>query len=292
MIVPRSLTRSGWSDWHLAGIAAMLVVGVLATRHVWVDIWATAVRHGEIGHFLLVPVVVAWLAWVRRERLRVTEPVGTWLGPVVVGVSWALASVGEALAVKVLTHVGAIGIMVGCLLAVVGWDVVRRFLPAFGALLLLIPAPWAVHAHLADPFTDFVAEFSLLVYGVLGIAADRQGDQMHVAGVTVPVLAACGAPGLKAIFLAAYGFAFAQPLKRWARGLILALTPVAAVLCQLFGPPIVAWLVTMDQFNPEWLAAVAGWLLLPVVFALLYGLLRVLSWASVPVQQYTLATDH
>jgi hypothetical protein len=270
----------------------MFVVGVAATRDVWVDIWRTAMHHGEIGHLLLVPLVVFWLVWVRRERARLCEPVGTWIGPVIVGVSWCVAALGELMGYKVFTHAGAVGIMVGCLLSVLGWDVLRRFLPAFGALGLLIPAPWLVHERLADPFTDFVAEFSLLVYNVLGISAQMRGPVMIIEDTRIPVLAVTGAPGLKAIFLAAYGFAFAQPLRRWARGLVLASTPIAAVMCQILGAPLVAWLVTLDEVNPEWLSAVAGWLLLPVVFGILFGLVRLLNWASVPIQQYTLAQEH
>lgn len=290
--MPRSLTRNGWSDWHLLGAVGMLTVGTVATRDVWADLWATARLHGEIGHLVLVPLVVFWLVWVRRERMRLCEPVGTWIGPLIVGVSWAMATLGDSFDVKVATHTGALGILVGCLLSVVGVDVFRRFLPAFGALLLIVPTPWAIHEHVTGPFTDFIAELGLFVYHVLGISAELRGRVMTIEGVHMPVLAACGAPGLKAILLAAYGFAFGQPLKWWARGIVLAATPAAAVACQVLGAPLVAWLITLDEVDPEWLSAVAGWLLLPVVFALLFGLVRLLNWASVPVQQYTLAQEH
>ena len=40
-----------------------------------------------------------------------------------------------------------------------------------------------------------------------------------------------------------------------------------------------------------WLDTTAGWLILPVLFGMLAGIVKLLTWASVPVRRYTLAQD-
>ena len=180
--------------------------------------------------------------------------------------------------------------MTGCLLSVLGLDVLRQFLPVFGALLLVVPVPWAVHEGVTVPLMVRVADLSLLLYEAVGVAAERQGGWLVVDGAAVPLVAACGAPGLKATFLIAFGLAFGQPLKTWVRVLILASTPLAAVLCQVAGTLLAVWMVAM-AVDGQSVDLLTGWIVLPVVFILLLGLVKLLDWASVPVQYYTLAQD-
>jgi hypothetical protein len=35
----------------------------------------------------------------------------------------------------------------------------------------------------------------------------------------------------------------------------------------------------------------AGWAMLPLAFGMLYGLIRTLQWAMIPVNEYTLASQ-
>lgn len=270
----------------------MCALGGYATANVWGDIWETARRHGEVAHILLVPVVVAVLTWVRRERLRHCQPVATWVGPILVVGGWLGSLVGEPLEYKVLAHVGAVAILIGCVLSMTGVEVLRRFLPAFAAVLLLIPAPWVVHETLTAPFQAFVAELSLTAYGMVGIHAHLEGDRLVVGNMAVPLVAAAGAPGLKAIFLVAYGFSFAQPLRSWVRGLLLASTPVFAAVLQTLGTLLVVWFAQgREAIGVVALTTLAGLVLLPVALGLMVLLVRLLGWAAVPVRDYSLAEE-
>lgn len=228
--------------------------------------------------------------WVRRERLRLCEPVGTWIGPVTVGVSWLTGLVGDQLGAQLFVHLSGLGIVVGCFLSVLGVDVLRQFLPVFAALLMVVPIPWGLHERVGFPLVIAVADLSLLLYEAFGIHAERNGPFMVIGDNTAPLVAACGVPGLKVTFLIAYGLAFGQPLKTWVRVLILAAGPVAAVLCQVFGTLLAMWLVTF-ALDGRAIDFLTGWLVLPVVFVVLLGLVKLLGWASVPVQYYTLAQD-
>ncbi len=268
----------------------MLAVGLLATARVWRDLWETAARHGEIEATLLAPLLAAWLLWVRRERLRLCEPVKTWVGPIVVGVSWVMGLAGDQLGAQVLVHLSGLGIVFGCLLSVLGADVLRLFLPVFGALLLLTPVPWGIHQWVAYRVMIPVADLGLLLYEAIGIDVGRRGDWLDAGGHAVPIIKATGVPGLKATFLIAYGLAYGQPLKTWVRLLMLGVAPAAAVAYQILGTLVTIWLVSL-AVDAQAINAAAGWLLIPMMFVMLLGLVKLLGWASVPVQYYTLAQD-
>ena len=66
----RRLQTYGWSKWHLIGAIVLAAVGVIATHAAWADIYFIASVDEEASHIFLVPVVSAWMIWVRRSRLR------------------------------------------------------------------------------------------------------------------------------------------------------------------------------------------------------------------------------
>ena len=270
----------------------MVTVGAIATQSTWRGLGHIAVKHGEIGHFILVPLVMLWLVWVRRERLRLCEPTGTWIGPAMVTAGWAIAALGGSLAFEVLEHAGALAILVGCLLAVLGLQVFKAFLPAFALLLLIIPTPWVIHSEILMPLNILVVRASMQIYEFFGIPTQWTGGILTVGDASLPVIAVCDAPGLKAVFLVAYGFAFGRPLRSPIRVLILGLVPLIALVFQVLGTIVIASMAAMKDVNPSILGLIAGWLLLPVVFVALSGLVRVLHWAFIPVQPYSLAKDH
>ena len=283
--------RNGWTLWHLVGVAGMLCIGAYATAQVWRDIIRTAFGHGEVAPYVLVPMVAAILVWVRRERVRFCQPTAMWLGPLLVGVSWLTGWVGEQQDVLVLEHAAALGIVSGCVLAVMGPDAVRQFLPAWGVLLLLIPLPWTVFEHLILPLCQVVADFSSVLYGPLGVSIAHRGEWVFIGAREVPLLAACATPSFKAGFLVGYGLAFGQPLRLWVRLLILLVTPLVTLVVQVLAVPLVGLLAGLDELQGAWLGVLTGWTALPVVFVVLGGLIHLLYWAAVPVRPYALARD-
>lgn len=90
----RSARRNGWTVWHVVGLQVMAALGVMLTWEAWADILNIASKDEESSHIFLVPIIFAWLIWVRRERLRFCAPGGGMVGPVLVLVGWVLNSFG------------------------------------------------------------------------------------------------------------------------------------------------------------------------------------------------------
>ena len=94
LMLSRQGRRNGWTLWHVVGAYVMIALGALVTWEAWADIFHIARVDEESSHIYLVPPIVAWLLYVRRERLRYCRPTGQWIGPVVIAAGWAMASYG------------------------------------------------------------------------------------------------------------------------------------------------------------------------------------------------------
>ncbi|MHC4996311.1 MAG: hypothetical protein ACYTGQ_14800, partial [Planctomycetota bacterium] len=143
MMMPRYIRRNGWGAQHLWVGIALGVLGVLLTLDAWKDIFLIAWTDEESSQILLAPIIFPALIWVRRERFRNCQPRGLLIGPILVLVGWmftlwGLYSDGQLFGVNVgqmlYWHTGALMIVVGAVLSVLGTDVIRHFFPALVVL--------------------------------------------------------------------------------------------------------------------------------------------------------------
>ena len=289
----RTARRNGWTGWHALGVYLLVVTGFFLTREAWADIFAIAWTDPEASHIFLVPVIAVWLVYVRRERLRYCLPRGQWIGPALIAIGWAVSSFGYYHRAQSLWHGGAVLIVIGCLLTVVGTDVLFKFLPAFAVLVFLVPVPGRIRLAIALPLQEVLARMTWTTFDLAGVAVERMGNTLTINGQTVQVAEACN--GLRMVFalgLVSYAVAFGTPLKGYARFLILALSPVSALACNFVRMVPMVWLFGhASQSVALTFHDLAGWVMLIVAFLLLVGVIRLLRWAMLPVHRYTLAYE-
>jgi exosortase/archaeosortase family protein len=110
-----------------------------------------------------------------------------------------------------------------------------------------------------------------------------------------PVNIAEACNGVRMVFalaLVSYTFGFGMPLRNSVRLLILLLSPLAAIVCNVARVlPTVLMIGYASPATAERFHEYAGWLMLPVAFLLLYGIIGLLKWAMIPVTRYTLASQ-
>ena len=285
--------RHGLSMQRFVWAAVLALVGVLVAIEPWSDIYALGSRDEEASHVFLVPFVVAWLVWARRRRLRFATATNQWVGTAMVLAGWLALYFGETKLWQSVWHFGAILIAVGCFITVTGASIIRLFLPAFLVLIFLIPVPGRLRQQIAIPMQNATAHITESMCEVVGIPIVRSGNLLTVNGNDVAIAEACN--GLRMVFalsLVCYAFAFGNPLRFYARVLILAATPFAAVACNVirlvptvyfygYHPASVA-----DAFHD-----ISGWVMIFVAFLCLMGILRLLKWAMIPVYKFNLAYD-
>lgn len=281
-------------DWrNIAGAIVLLAIGVWVRWADWKDIWIIFMRDQEASHVILAPIVVACLVWVRRERLQRIQLKTSWLGPIVVALGCGICYFGEGHGYQSLRHVGAVTIAVGCLLTMLGREVLINFAPAFAALVFLIPMPPTFRQRISLPLMPMTAAATQDIMNVLGMDVHRSGNELSINGHAVTIVEACN--GLRLFFtiiLVLYLVAFFMSLRWYMRVLLLISAPVAAVVCNVIRLVPTVWLFgTNNARFAEEFHELAGWAMLPLAFALPFAAVLALRWAMVPVSPFTLARD-
>ena len=287
-----SIRTDRWTPWHALAAALMAALGVAATYPAWADMYLIAYNDEEYSHIFLVPLVALWMVWVRRLRFRHCRTTGTGVGLFVAGAGWAISSYGFYHGHQSLWHGGSVLVVLGCVLTVLGKQLLFRFFPAVAVLVFLIPVPGMIRQQIAIPLQTWTAQISQVVLEVIGVPVERSVNQLTVNGIPVNIIEACN--GLRMVWpliLMSYAFSFGLPLRNSLRFLVLAASPLAAIFCNVVRILPTIWLYSYhtkkvaDLFHDY-----SGWLMLPIAFLILLGLIKMLRWAMIPVMRYTLAS--
>ena len=92
--------------------------------------------------------------------------------------------------------------------------------------------------------------------------------------------------------LVVYAFVFSVPLKLSTRLIMLALSPVAAIVCNVIRLVPTSLIYGYGSVGGvEWFHNVSGWLMLPVALVMLVAALRLFKWLEIPVSPFRLAAQ-
>jgi exosortase len=278
--------------WHVVFAAVMGALGVIALLPAWQDIYRIAVRDEEESHVFLVPLVALWLVWVRRTRLRHCKPSFRLVGPLIVAAGWVISMIGFYYGIQSFWHGGAVMVMIGCVLSVLGKNVLFRFFPAIAVLVFLVPVPSRFRLELSLPLQSWTAQITQKGLDVMGLDAEVTNNALRINGQNVTVAEACN--GLRMVFaliLVSYAFAFSMPLKNFVRFMVLLASPLAAIFCNVIRLLPTMWLYGYHSSLADGFHEYSGWMMLPLAFLMLYGIIGTLRWAMIPVSRYTLASQ-
>lgn len=285
--------KSGWTLWHVLGSLAMLALAVWACWPAWSIIVQSAWNNEEDSHIFLVPFVAAWLVWIRKGRMRRLRPTSQWVGLVFVILGAALYMGGYEYDVNSYRYAGAIVVAVGALFSILGLEVMIAFLPAICVLVFAIPVPGIIRQPLAVKMQGATALITQQIFDLMGVAVEQNQNMLRINGHQVRIEEACN--GLRMIFalvLVSYAFAFSTPLRGYVRFLVLILSPVSAIVCNVIRLiPTIYLFGILDPAQATTIHNYLGWPMLPLAFLILMGIVRLLRWALLPVEKFTLAYD-
>ena len=287
----RIVRTDRWTTWHLWAATVMGALAILATLDAWSDIFLVARGKEEYSHIFLVPFVAAAMIYVRRARFRYCKPTGTAIGFIIAGLGWCVHVFGFYHNFESLWHFGAVLVLLGCVLSVFGKHALFRFFPAIAVMIFLVPVPGMIRLNIAAPLETWTAHISELLLTAFGMAVTRTGNRLWVGDRAVNIAEACN--GLRMVFaliLVSYFFCFALPLRNPVRFIILLASPLAAIICNVIRILPTVWLYGHSKTAGDLFHNWSGWLMLPISFLVLLGVIGALRWAMVPVMRYTLAS--
>lgn len=264
---------------------ALAAASVVAFWPAWRDLALQVTRREDNGYIYLVPAIAFSLAWLRRSRLPFVKRRPSLLGAPVALAGAALAWWGGETDTRVAMHLGAVLGLYACAVAVGGFELLRRFLPAFLALLFLVPVPGEVRRWIAGPLQSLAVSVTEEMIDLAGVVVERQGHVLVIGGKPILVGEACdGLRMVLALALTFYVFVFSVPLRREARAMLLVASPFIALACNVLRlvPTGLAYAYVSSE-SAERFHDLAGWLMLPLAILMLAALIRIMRWMDLPV---------
>lgn len=287
------MTGRAWRFSDGIKIALLVGLALAATQSIWNDIFALALRSDESSYILLAPAIAVWLAWLRRTRWRLCRPEPSMLGPVAIAAGWGLMALGHERAIDLFRDFGALVVVGGAVFTLTGPSVFLRFAAAWGALCFLIPVPGRIRHVIALPLQEASARATQALLDLFAVPIEQRGNLLIVNGVEVAVAEACnGMRMVAALALIAYAFVFSFPMRAWARVLLLAVSPVVAILVNVIRLVPTTMLYgystpdSADTFHD-----LAGWGVLLLALAFMWLILAFLKFLELPLIPYRVRED-
>lgn len=257
-----------------AGIAwftALLIFGSFPILRHLVEQWAT---DEDVNHGFLVPLVAAWIAWGRRDRILALKLEPAWWGLAVMAWGTAQGYLGWIGAELFLQRTSVLILLLGALLTIGGVALVREL--AFPLLLLpfMIPLPEVVYNSITFPlqlFASRVAEFSL---DLLGYPVLRDGNILELASQKLSVAEACsGIRSLLSLSFLSLVYSYFFDRRVWMRWVLLAATIPIAIVANAGRVTITG---VLSEINPElahgFFHELEGWVIFLIAFIMLLAL--------------------
>ena len=276
-----------WSTQRIVVGLALMALSIWAGLAAWADIIFIAMHDEEASQVWLVLPIAGWMIWSRRETIEKLPPRYSAFGPLLIAVGWAVSMYGFFELKQALWHGGVVLCLIGAAATVVGSRIMWRLLPVIVVMAFLVPVPAMIRQRIAIPMQTWTASASEFAFNLLALPVSRSGNVLTYMGQDIAVAEACN--GMRMIFallLVSYAFVFVTPLRPAVRALILILSPLAAIGCNVVRlvPTVYLYGVSPDKWGPTF-HDLSGWAMLAVAFLLLMGTVRLLQWAEVPVMQ-------
>jgi exosortase len=235
----------------------------------------------EFSHGILIPPIVVYLLWLRREQIRSARENGWITGLAVTALGCVLLVLarltGNLLLCSLAFAVSALG-LVGSLS---GGERMRRVVAPMLVLTLMAPIPSYVLGQLSWHLKVSATAASSAVLRMAGIPVYQDGNLLRLPNYVLEVREACsGTRSVFALLALAIVLGITSEQKWWKRLLLIALAPALAVfgnILRIVGTGLIAShdgrLAANESLHSAW-----GIVVFLVAVSFLFGFQRVMRW--------------
>lgn len=224
------------------------------------------------SHGFLVPLLSAYFAWQRREKLAQIAPQTNWWGMVVLLGGLAVLLVGNIGAEYFLMRSSMIMVITGLVLYLCGLPYLRTLAFPIAFLLFMIPLPAIVLNKITFPLQLLAARLSTESLQFIGFPVYREGNIIFLPHTTLEVVEACsGIRSLVSLTALAVVFAYMTQRRVWKRVLlVISAIPIAIVAnaFRIWGTGVLAHLYG-TRVAEGFYHSFAGWMVFVAAFGML-----------------------
>lgn len=246
--------------------AAVIVV----TAREWGEILHQWWNIETYNHIVLVPAIIAWLAWMRRYEVLKTQPKAWWPGLLMLVAALALWIAGRVTGINLFAHAGAVAALQAAFVALFGVRVSTLLLLPLGMMVFLVP----FGDEIIPPLQFITAKIAIVLTQWSGIPASIEGIYIDTpAGLFIVAEACSGVKFLIAMIALGVLVCFTA-FESWAKRAAFML---AAIIVPIIANGIRAWgtiFIAQSQgveFAEGFDHIVYGWVFFAIVIALLIG---------------------
>ena len=278
---------------HLTYAAGGLLILAAFLWSYWptfADLIAVWRRSDEYSCGLLVPVLAAYVLWLRRQDLR-SAPVRPAL---LLGVgAFAFAQAVRAMGLDFYSSAERLSVVLSLaaiVLLVLGWRYLGRVATVLLFLCLMLPWPNRIQSVITLPLQRWSTTSAVYCLELAGYKTQQDGNVIHIGDASVAVAEACNGLRMITAFVVISGLVVLL-VKRtwWEKLIILASSLPIAFLCNTLRLATTAVFFTFirgqtwEQRFHDW----GGYAMMPLALALVVGELWLLARLTTPPVQLT-----
>lgn len=249
----------------IATTIAALVFCYAATLRGMFDQWMI---DEDMGHGVLVPLVIGWILWRERARWRTLSPRPTAWGFLLLAGGAAFHVLSLAGAGLFAASLGLVLSIAGAVLCIGGWPFLSVWAFPLFLTLFMLPKLAIVYSQVTLPLQLLASRMAAGMLSLGGVSVVLQGNILEVGGHRVAVEEACnGIRYLLALGFTAVVFAYLVDQRAWMRGaLLLSVVPIA-IVANAVRVAASAWIPRLDSGTPHTIAGVCVFLVCLVAIA-------------------------
>jgi exosortase len=274
-----SLSGSGntlqpwWKRAQVWRVAVLIALSLWLYGHILARLVTQWWSDPNFSHGFFVPVFAAFMAWQERSRLRsVSSEPSNWGLPIIL-LALSTLVVGVFGAELFLSRFSLVLLVVGIIVLLKGWGVLRVLLFPLLFLLLMVPLPAIIFSQITFPLQILASKLSAWVLPALGVPVLREGNVINLPAMPLEVAEACsGIRSLLSLTTLAIMYGYLMEKRIGIRVLLaLASIPIAVAAN---GLRIVGTGLLVQYWDPDkaegFFHAFSGWLIFVVSLLFLF----------------------
>lgn len=269
---PETAWCSGPAIW--GGIGILIFLAGLTFRDALQELWRLWGMSDEFSYGYIIPPLVVFLIWQKKDTLERLPFTGSWLGVLLTFVGIFLFLIGDLSTIYVLVQYGFVFVLAGAALALMGRHGFRAIGLPMALLLFMIPLPQFFLKTISQELQLFSSEIGVAVIRLFGISVFLEGNVIDLGAMKLQVVEACS--GLRYLFpLMTLGFIAAYFFKAplWQRAVVFLSTIPITVLMNSLRIGIIGVLV--EHWGPSqtegFLHDFEGWVVFMACTGVLIG---------------------
>lgn len=274
--------------WIVFGaLVALLVVAYLDMLQFTSTFWSK----GLYSHGWIVPLIAAYLFWIKKQPLVEAKPIERWAGVGLIVVSQLVRLYASVYDWNNPDRLSFLTCLLGACLIVGGKPMLRWAALPILFLAFMFPLPAKIENTLLMKLQTGAAIASTWVLQLLGISAARDGNVISIDTLKEPLQIAEACSGLRMLTIfGAMSVALVMTMQRpWWDRLIILLSAIPIALASNVIRIVVTGLLFMAfGQDTHWVSMIihdwAGFAMMPIGLGLLWIEMTILSRITVPVE--------